>query len=164
MALIHDMAESLVGDITPVDGVPKAEKSRREAATMDLLCGGLLGRVAGGDAGEEMRKVWQEYEDGETLEARFVHDVDKMELVLQMVEYEREHNGRLDLSEFAWVAKRITLPEVREWCDEVLKEREAFWSSVGREAGAEGLSEERRAQQDEYYVGGADGVNGHTAA
>ena len=30
MALVHDLAESLVGDLTPQDGVSKAEKYRRE--------------------------------------------------------------------------------------------------------------------------------------
>ncbi len=34
MCLIHDMAELLVGDITPVDGVAKPEKNRREAAIL----------------------------------------------------------------------------------------------------------------------------------
>lgn len=157
MALVHDMAEALVGDITPVDGILKTEKSRRETATMEFLCTGLLGHVGGGVAGEEMRRAWQEYEDGETLEAMFVHDVDKVELLLQMVEYERERGGKLDLGEFAWVAKRIVLPEVREWCEEILGERESFWSRIGKSVGGESLSEERRLQQEEYYAGGTGG-------
>lgn len=134
MALVHDMAESLVGDITPQDGVPKAEKSRREATTMDFLTtGGLLGQRSGAaEAGRGIRDVWQEYEDGKTLEAQFVHDVDKMELVLQMVEYERSNEGRINLEEFRWVATKIELPEVREWCEEVLREREEYWTSIGR--------------------------------
>ena len=37
MAIVHDMAESLVGDITPQDGIPKPEKSRREETTMEFL-------------------------------------------------------------------------------------------------------------------------------
>lgn len=132
MALIHDMAESLVGDITPVDGISKAEKSRRESETMDYLCKNLLGGFGGGLAADEIRKVWQEYEDDKTLEAHFVHDIDKMELLLQMVEYERAHEGRVDLGEFSWVATRIKLPEVLAWCDQVLEERKAFWKSIGK--------------------------------
>ena len=127
MALIHDMAEALVGDITPVDGVPKAEKNRRETETMDYLCTSLLGNAANQQA-QEIRAVWQEYEDSETPESHFVHDVDKMELLLQMVEYERSHEGKLDLSEFAWVAKRIVLPEVQVWATELLEERKVFWA------------------------------------
>ena len=30
MALVHDLAESKIGDITPLDGISKEEKYRRE--------------------------------------------------------------------------------------------------------------------------------------
>lgn len=155
MALVHDMAESLVGDITPVEGVAKAEKSRREGTTMDYLCTSLLGKVEGGMAGQDVRAIWQEYEDGVTLEAKYVHDIDKMELVLQMVEYERAHNGKLDLGEFARVAERIVLPEIKTWCDEVLQERDEFWKSIGKTPKRLDISEKQKAQQDEYYGNGA---------
>ncbi|OOO14821.1 metal-dependent phosphohydrolase HD sub domain-containing protein [Aspergillus oryzae] len=126
MALIHDMAESLVGDITPVDNVDKQEKARREADVMNYITKNLLGGVPGGMlTGDEVMKVFQEYEDNETLEAKYVHDIDKMELLLQMVEYERTHD--LDLSEFCHVANRVQLPEIKEWAAAVLQEREAFW-------------------------------------
>lgn len=128
MALIHDMAEALVGDITPVDGVAKEEKNRRESTTMDYFVKGLLGRVNGGITGQELKAVWQEYEDSETPESQFVHDVDKIELILQMVEYERANDRKLDLGEFSWVATRIIMPEVKEWSDALLKEREEFWA------------------------------------
>lgn len=127
MCLIHDMAELLVGDITPVDGVPKLEKSRREAETMDFLTKNLLRNVVGGTTGEEIRAIWQEYEDSKTLESHFVHDVDKVELLLQMIEYEKRGQGQLDLSEFTWVATKITLPEMKAWGQDILKEREEFW-------------------------------------
>lgn len=126
MALIHDMAESLVGDITPRDKVSKAEKARREAEVMDYISKSLLGGVPGGMlTGQEILDVFHEYELNETLEAKFVHDIDKMELLLQMVEYERSNGA--DLSEFCHVAERIQLPEVKEWAATVLKEREALW-------------------------------------
>jgi len=155
MALVHDMAELLVGDITPVDGVLKPEKSRREAETMDYLCKGTLGNVLGGLPAEEIRKVWQEYEDGETLESQYVHDIDKMELLLQMMEYERQHEGKLDLGEFSWVAQKIQLPEVRTWCDDLLKERAEFWSSVGKTPIGDNLDEKQKQQHQEYYSNGS---------
>ncbi|KAI1051539.1 hypothetical protein LB506_003155 [Fusarium annulatum] len=155
MCLIHDMAELLVGDITPVDGVPKPEKSRREAETMDFLTKNLLRNVAGGTTGEDIRAIWQEYEDSETLDSHFVHDVDKMELLLQMVEYEKRGEGKVDLGEFAYVATRMTLPEMKAWGQEVLKEREAFWGSKQHVHGEQGVSggvtSERKGQQDNYY-------------
>ncbi|KAI9042909.1 HD domain-containing protein [Aspergillus affinis] len=133
MALIHDMAESLVGDITPVDKVDKSEKARREADVMDYISKNLLGAVPGGMlAGTDILKVFQEYEDNVTLEAKYVHDIDKMELLLQMVEYERTHD--LDLSEFCHVASKVQLPEIKEWAATVLQEREAFWKSKAEKA------------------------------
>jgi len=155
MALVHDMAEALVGDITPMDGVAKDEKSRRESTTMDYFVNGLLGRVNGGLTGMEIKDIWQEYEDSETLESKFVHDVDKIELILQMVEYEKSRQGKLDLGEFSWVATKIKLPEVKEWSDLVMEEREAFWKANGGEYTAflDGtkLAEEHLAATDEYY-------------
>lgn len=123
MALIHDMAESLVGDITPVDkDITKDEKARREAAVMDYITTTLLGNVpwAAGSA-QDLRRVFQEYEDNETLEAQFVHDVDKVELLLQMVEYERSY--KIPLEEFAGVARRVYLPEMKVWAEQIVKER-----------------------------------------
>lgn len=153
MALVHDMAEALVGDITPVDGVPKNEKSRRESTTMDYFTNGLLGRVNGGMTGTELKQIWQEYEDSETLESKYVHDVDKIELILQMVEYERSNEHQLDLGEFSWVASRIVLPEVQEWANEVLEERKQFWGKIPhRSYGVENAPEEKQlAQKIEYY-------------
>jgi putative hydrolase of HD superfamily len=157
MALVHDMAEALVGDITPMDNVVKSEKSRREAETMDYICDGLLGKVGGGLQAEEIKAVWWEYENDETLEAHFVHDVDKMELLLQMVEYERSAEGRLDLGEFSRVAERVKLPEVKEWAAEVLRERKAFWDEKGVTPSFAGdVMSEKKESQDQYY-GAANG-------
>ncbi|RFU31115.1 hypothetical protein B7463_g5225, partial [Scytalidium lignicola] len=154
MALVHDMAEALVGDITPLDGVPKPEKSRREETTMAYFTNSLLGRVNGGIQGKELAAIWREYEDSETLEAKFVHDVDKIELILQMMEYERASGGKLDLGEFSWVAKKIELEEVKEWAAEVLKEREEFWAGKKHNAPlleqGEGIDQKFKTHE-EYY-------------
>lgn len=152
------MAEALVGDITPVDGVSKHEKSRREATTMDYFTSSLLGRVNGGLTGKEIRDIWQEYEDSETLESKFVHDVDKLELILQMMEYERVHKHKLDLGEFSWVSSRIVLPEVKAWSDEVLKEREDFWQDKEHSSYNENRppAKEDLAQKMEYYGTGPE--------
>ncbi|EGS21763.1 metal dependent phosphohydrolases with conserved 'HD' motif-containing protein [Thermochaetoides thermophila DSM 1495] len=155
MCLIHDMAESIVGDITPVDGIDKPEKSRREASTMDFITKGLLGNVDEGKVGAEIRAIWQEYEDSKTLESLYVHDIDKMELLLQMVEYEKRGKGKLDLGEFAYVKTKIVLDEVKAWAEELMQEREEFWAGQahihGEQGVAGGVSPEKKAMQDAYY-------------
>ena len=155
MCLIHDMAELLVGDITPVDGVPKPEKSRREAESMDFLTKNLLRNVNGGTTGEHIRAIWQEYEDSETLDSHYVHDIDKVELLLQMVEYERRGEHKVDLGEFAYVSRKITLPEMKQWAEDLLAEREEVWGGsehVHGERGVDGgVNAELSKEQDSYY-------------
>ena len=159
MCLIHDMAESLVGDLTPMDGVPKKEKLRRESIAMDYITQRLLGGVHSGttNVGENIRAIWQEHEDSKTLESRFVQDLDKVELLLQMVEYEKRGEGKVDLSEFTYVATKLSLPETKAWAEEILKEREEFWTRnkfVHGEAvdESDALSQLKK-MQDEYYDG-----------
>ena len=134
MALVHDMAELLVGDITPMDDVPKAEKARREAKTMEYLCSELLGGCGEQEQGDQIRAIFEEYEKGETLESKFVHDVDKVELLLQMIEYEKRSGGTKDLGEFSKVATNVQLEEMKGWCREILKERVEFWKGSGKTA------------------------------
>ncbi|EEQ91226.1 hydrolase-HD superfamily protein [Blastomyces dermatitidis ER-3] len=134
MALIHDMAESIVGDITPADThITKVEKARREAEVIEYITKPLLGAVPG-LATQDIQEIFQEYEDNVTLEAKFVHDIDKLELLLQAVEYERSHAGKLDLSEFFHALEGIKLPEVKEWAMIVMRERESFWAGQSRDA------------------------------
>ncbi|KAF7808959.1 HD domain-containing protein 2 [Senna tora] len=84
IALVHDIAEAIVGDITPSDGVPKAEKSRMEQAALNEMCE-VLG---GGMRAEEIKELWAEYENNSSLEANLVKDFDKVEMILQALEYE----------------------------------------------------------------------------
>ncbi|MFS7959744.1 putative HD/PDEase domain, 5'-deoxynucleotidase YfbR/HDDC2 [Helianthus anomalus] len=92
IALVHDIAEAIVGDITPSDGVPKVEKSRLEQAALNEMCE-VLG---GGKRAEEIKELWREYEDNASLEANLVKDFDKIEMILQALEYETEHDRILD--------------------------------------------------------------------
>ncbi|XVE91338.1 hypothetical protein REPUB_Repub01dG0001300 [Reevesia pubescens] len=84
IAIVHDIAEAIVGDITPSDGVPKEEKSRREQAALTEMCK-ILG---GGMRAEEIQELWAEYENNTSLEANLVKDFDKVEMILQALEYE----------------------------------------------------------------------------
>ncbi|XP_052198461.1 uncharacterized protein LOC127805742 isoform X2 [Diospyros lotus] len=92
MAIVHDIAEAIVGDITPSDGVPKHEKSRLEQEALDYMCK-LLG---GGERAKEIGQLWMEYEENLSLEAKFVKDLDKVEMILQALEYETEQGKNLE--------------------------------------------------------------------
>ena len=88
LALAHDMAECIVGDVTPSDRVSKEEKHRQEKQAMEQLA-----ELAGEEAGKELYELWEEYEFQKTPEANFVKDVDRFEMVLQAHEYENVENG-----------------------------------------------------------------------
>lgn len=80
MALAHDLPEVITGDITPHDGIPKAEKKEREAkAARSFLPPHIL-------------KAWQEYEENKTPEAQFVHMLDKLDMALQAQVYAHQAN------------------------------------------------------------------------
>ncbi|OWY90876.1 Hydrolase-HD superfamily protein [Phytophthora megakarya] len=85
MAIVHDLAESLVGDITPHDGVADVDKHRMEKEALDEICSTLKDT----SSAEEIRSLWNEYEAGSTEEAKIVKDFDKFEMILQADDYER---------------------------------------------------------------------------
>ncbi|CAH9119616.1 unnamed protein product [Cuscuta europaea] len=120
IAIVHDIAEAIVGDITPSDGVPKEEKSRREQAALNEMCK-VLG---GGMRAEEIQELWAEYENNASLEANLVKDFDKVELILQALEYEIEHGKELD-EFFLSIAGKIQTEIGKSWAAEIHSRRNA---------------------------------------
>ncbi|KAI5776360.1 HD domain-containing protein [Geopyxis carbonaria] len=133
MALVHDMAEALVGDLTPPDNIPKEEKFRRELESMKYITEELLTPYSPTIA-QEFLELWEEYETGTSKESVFVKDVDRFELVCQTIEYEKKYNAQKDLQEFLHVRKGIKNDFVIKWVEDALKERAAYWESMGKES------------------------------
>ncbi|CCD25525.1 5'-deoxynucleotidase NDAI_0F02070 [Naumovozyma dairenensis CBS 421] len=132
IALIHDIAESLVGDITPIDPfVNKVEKHRRELATIEHLCKELISPY-NEKAGNEIMEYWLEYEEVRTLEGRYVKDIDKFEMLLQCFEFEKQYNGEKNLQEFFTAVDLIKTEEVKSWTDDLVKQRNQFFANVSK--------------------------------
>lgn len=131
IALVHDMAESLVGDITPKDPIPKEEKHRRELAAMEYLTKELL-EPFNPRAAANILELWNEYENVASPEARFVKDVDKFELIVQTLEFEQQHDSQKDLGQFLNTRNQIKTPEVAEWADTLMGVRLDYWESKGK--------------------------------
>ncbi|XP_071116521.1 5'-deoxynucleotidase HDDC2-like isoform X3 [Haliotis cracherodii] len=55
IALVHDMAECIVGDITPQDGISKENKHQKEKTAMKHICSLVEESV-----GQEIYSLWQE--------------------------------------------------------------------------------------------------------
>ena len=97
MALVHDLAEATVGDITPYCGVSDEDKHKMELEAMTKLTTGLLGTTMGA---ERILSLWREYEQGTTDEAKLVKDMDKLEMILQALEYEQDGENKKSLDGF----------------------------------------------------------------
>ncbi|XP_028775458.1 HD domain-containing protein 2-like, partial [Neltuma alba] len=118
MAIVHDIAEAIVGDITPSDGVSKEEKSRREREALDHMCK-MLG---GGSRASEVAELWMEYEANSSPEAKFVKDLDKVEMILQALEYEDEQQKDLD-EFFESTAGKFQTETGKAWALEIVSRR-----------------------------------------
>ena len=78
LALVHDLAESVVGDLTHFDPVDKEEKHRRENEAMLNLTELLPAEI-----GKEIFALFTEYLEQQTPEALLVKDFDLFDMLLQ---------------------------------------------------------------------------------
>ena len=116
IALVHDLAESIVGDITPDQGMSDEDKRKHEEDAMKTI---LIGKLKAPAAYGKVMELWQEYEDRKTPEGKTVKDLDRLEMVLQANEYEIRH-PELDLSDFFnSVRGKFTHPSVNHWFEEL---------------------------------------------
>jgi putative hydrolase of HD superfamily len=94
MAIVHDLAEAITGDVaTRValmdDPAVREEKRRRETDAISRL----LGKIPD----SEIRELWDEYEHAATDTALFVRDMNMIDMCTQAYCYERDR--RYDESE-----------------------------------------------------------------
>ena len=88
LALVHDIAEVRVGDLPRVSAhyfPPGAKKAAEHAAAADLLA----------PLGARGQAAFDEFEAGDTLEARFVRACDQLQMLLKVTTYERQGQGAL---------------------------------------------------------------------
>ncbi|WP_200796769.1 HD domain-containing protein [Alkalispirochaeta americana] len=95
MAVVHDIAEVETGDIprrASADAQPLStvRKEQLEEAALERLCRDGLD-VPGGISPDlaSVGELWREYARGETETARFVRDMNLIDMCLQAVVYER---------------------------------------------------------------------------
>ena len=84
MSLLHDLAESKTGDLTPAR-ISKREKDGLENAAMAEILQSLPEAVK-----NDYQGIWDDFQRGASEEAIFVHDVDKLEMALQARIYSKD--------------------------------------------------------------------------
>lgn len=111
MALLHDFGEVYAGDIIPDDPVSPQEKQQREAASVAQV----FDKLPGGDT---YRRLWQEFEAGDSPEARFVRQIDRLEMGMQAGVYRAQGFGRMQ-EFFNSAAQALSEPLLEELLEAV---------------------------------------------
>ncbi len=85
IAMVHDLAELRTGDLprTASRYLPDEAKETAEAAAIEEILAPLPAR---------MRRLWKEYQVGESTEARLVKACDKLQMMLKVQLYESQGN------------------------------------------------------------------------
>jgi putative hydrolase of HD superfamily len=109
MAILHDLAESIIGDLTPEDG-PKSTKIKLENTAMKKILSTLEPRIQ-----KQYSSVWMEYQKNQTPEAKLLHQVDKLEMALQANIYKKSGYSKQQLQPFFDSAKKqITDQQIKK--------------------------------------------------
>jgi len=111
LALLHDFGEIGAGDITPAERIPRYEKLQRERDSFLRVLDAWPDR-------ERYIALFDEYQRGKSEEAKFVHQLEKLEMALQGGVYELQGLG--SLGEFLESAgKAVEQPKLREVLDDL---------------------------------------------
>lgn len=97
MALLHDLCESIVGDLTPKDraklGIEKSVEEEHKA--MEYILSFLPPALA-----KKYLDLWEEYKTGSTAEAKLIKELDRFERALQAIKYAKNKRLKKVLKHF----------------------------------------------------------------
>lgn len=93
LALIHDIAEAVTGDIDDTliaEGkITREEKQKCEIQAIKKLANTLPPKI-----GKEIYSLWKEFEEGLTKEAKFIRALDKLETLSHLVKTGHKTYGK----------------------------------------------------------------------
>ena len=84
MSILHDWAESKIGDFMPNE-ITEDKKTELEEYAMTELLDELPSKIK-----NDYYDIWSDYKENLSEESRFVHELDKLEMALQGKIYEKE--------------------------------------------------------------------------
>ena len=109
MILLHDLAESRIGDYTP-DQIDKEKKTELENNAFNEIVKNLPDSIK-----SQYLQIWQEYQENISSESQVVHQIDRLEMALQAKIYEKDGHSKEKLESFFQSAKAdITDPKLKE--------------------------------------------------
>lgn len=114
MCLIHDIAESVIGDIVPDDNVNREDKYFREHLAITNIFSNLKD-------GQGWISLWEDFDNELSAESLFVKDIDKLDMLLQAKMYAELTN--IALSDFYSSAiKSIKNGKLLKIANDILKD------------------------------------------
>jgi len=122
IAIVHELGECRVGDIpyTALKYFP--DKSKIELQAVEDILGPLGQKITA-----ENLKLFQEFEDGASIEARFVKAIDKLDMLITAAEYEK--TGFAGLSDFwhnsSTFKSLAEFPELAKYAEHLRSTRES---------------------------------------
>ena len=109
MVLLHDLAESKIGDFTP-EQIDMEKKIHLENTAFNEIIEDLPDSIK-----KQYLEIWQEYQENTSPESKIIHQIDKLEMVLQAKTYQNEGYSKEKLETFFESAKiEITHPKLKE--------------------------------------------------
>ena len=120
IAIVHEIGETRVGDIPYVTLKYFQNKDEMETMAIEDVISPL-----GNDLAKESLSLFREFEDGSTVEGRFVKAIDKLEMLITAAEYEKAgYSGLKDFWENKSTFKNFEeFPELASFADYLLKNR-----------------------------------------
>ena len=114
MAILHDLAESITGDLTPEDG-PKSKKIRLENAAMKKILSYFDRKNQ-----KQYWSIWMQYQKNSSKEAKLLHNVDKLEMALQARIYAKSYKRQKLEPFFDSAKKHMRDPDVKKILDKII--------------------------------------------
>ena len=94
MALLHDLAESIIGDITP-GSMKNDDKITKENQAMKKILLNLPSKIR-----KSYLEIWDDYQNNSSQESNLLHDIDKLEMAFQAKFYQEKGIPKEKLATF----------------------------------------------------------------
>ena len=115
MSILHDWAESKIGDFMP-DQIEYDKKSELENYAMTEILESLPQTIQ-----NNYQDIWNEFLSRDTPESRLVHELDKLEMALQAKIYEKDVDPEKVKPFIISAVEQIMDPEVKKTLMDILK-------------------------------------------
>lgn len=115
MAIVHDVGEAIVGDIVKQYGekmIPNIKQIRKNEEK-------ALKKIFSLINGTEYIKLYQEYEGMKTKESLFVKQIDRLEFMMQALEFEKTYKMKFPAEISKWVSSMIKDKSLKKILNEI---------------------------------------------